>query len=97
MARRATRKKEGPQMDTYQELAKLIAEIESQMADRDTISEDIKAVYAEAKRAGYDPKTIRQVISKRRKDPEKIRQEQEKIEEYETALEVAGSNRSAAA
>ena len=51
---------------------------------------DRKDVYAEAKAEGYDTKTIRKVVSARKKDREKLAEENALFDMYATALEVFG-------
>lgn len=50
------------------ELRLLIERIERLAEDRQGIVDDIKDVYAEAKSRGYDVKTIRKVIARRKMD-----------------------------
>ncbi len=52
--------------------------------------EDLKAVMAEAKSDGFDPKALRRLIAMRKRDPEKVRHEQAVFETYANALELFG-------
>ena len=53
----------------------------------DDANEDKKEIYAEAKGKGVDPKALKQVVSYRRKDREKVEGESEKFTEYLEAVE----------
>lgn len=89
------KKAETPEIDpasAYDLLASLVRRIEALDLDRATLNEDIKEIYREAKGTGFDTKILRQVIRKRKQDPEVRRELEESIELYETALERAGSN-----
>jgi uncharacterized protein (UPF0335 family) len=56
-------------------LRQIVARIERLEEEKKTLGQDIKEVYAEAKGAGFDTKTIRQII-RLRKIEEADRQEQ---------------------
>lgn len=51
---------------------------------------DVKEVYAEAKVLGYDTKALRKVVAMRKKDAQKLAEEQEVIDLYASALGVFG-------
>lgn len=67
-------------------LKAFIERIEHLEEEKRTISEDIKEVYAEAKGTGYDIKIIRKIVSLRRQDKEKRREEEEILSLYMSAL-----------
>ena len=48
--------------------------------EKAALMEDIKEVYAEAKGTGFDTKTMRKIISLRKMDTEKRREEEKKHE-----------------
>ena len=48
--------------------------------------EDIKEVYAEAKGVGFDVKIIRKVVSLRKQDTDKRREEDELLDLYKAAV-----------
>jgi uncharacterized protein (UPF0335 family) len=50
------------------------------------LSADIKEVYSEAKGTGFDAKIIRKIVSMRKMDREKRREEEEILDLYLTAL-----------
>jgi hypothetical protein len=67
-------------------LRSFIDRIEKMEAEKAVIAEDIKEIYAEAKGTGFDPKIIRKIISLRKVDEDKRREEQEMISLYMDAL-----------
>ena len=67
-------------------LLSFIERIERLEEDRKQVSEDIKDVYAEAKGTGYDIKVMRKVVSIRKQDKDKRREEDEILELYLAAL-----------
>lgn len=71
-------------------LKAFIERIERLDEDREAIVEDIKSVFAEAKDEGFDPKIMKKVLARRKKDREKVREEDALIETYESALGVFG-------
>lgn len=54
--------------------------------EKDEIKEDIREVCAEAKGAGLQPKIIRQIVRNKRKSAEKVAEEKELLELYESAM-----------
>ena len=67
-------------------LPEVVASIESLIADRQAINDDIKTVLAEAKASGLDPKAIRAVIRLRAMDPDDRAEQQALVETYMAAL-----------
>lgn len=67
-------------------LRAFIERIEKLEEEKRAISDDIKDVYAEAKGTGFDAKIIRKIVSLRRMDREKRREEEEILDLYLTAL-----------
>ena len=70
-------------------LLAFIERIERLEEDKKQVSEDIKDVYAEAKGTGYDVKVIRKVVSIRKQDKDKRREEEEILELFLAALGMA--------
>ena len=70
-------------------LLAFIERIERLEEDKKQVSEDIKDVYAEAKGTGYDVKVIRKVVSIRKQDKDKRREEEEILGLYLAALGMA--------
>ena len=71
-------------------LLAFIERIEHLEEEKRTIAEDIKEVYAEAKGTGYDIKILRKIVSMRRQDKEKRREEDEILSLYLSALGMDG-------
>lgn len=69
-----------------EQLLAFIERVERLEEDRKTVSDEIKDVYAEAKGAGYDVKIVRKIVSIRKQDQDKRREEEEILELYMQAL-----------
>ena len=67
-------------------LRAFVERIERLEEEKRAIAEDIKEVYAEAKGTGYDTKIIRKIVSLRRQDAEKRREEEAILDIYKAAL-----------
>lgn len=67
-------------------LKSFIERIERLNEEKAALGEDIKEVYAEAKGVGFDTKIIRKVISLRKIDSEKRREEAELLALYQSAI-----------
>ena len=67
-------------------LRAFVLRIEKLEEDKKSISEDLKDVYAEAKSMGFDVKILRKIISLRRIEIEKRREEEELLDLYKSAL-----------
>lgn len=72
-----------------QRLKAFLERVERLEEEKTALSEDIKEVYAEAKAVGFDTKTMRKVISLRKMDTEKRREEEELLELYKAAVGMA--------
>lgn len=70
-------------------LKAFIERIERLEEEKKAIADDIKDVYAEAKGTGFDVKIIRKIVSIRKQDREKRREEEEILDLYMAALEPA--------
>ena len=70
-------------------LIAFIERIERLEEDRKTVSDEIKDVDAEAKGTGYDVKIVRKIVSIRKQDQNKRREEEEILELYLQALGMA--------
>ncbi len=70
-------------------LTAFLERIEKLEEEKRAIADDIKDVYAEAKGTGYDVKIIRKIVSIRRQDTQKRREEEEILELYLSALGMA--------
>lgn len=67
-------------------LKQYIENVEHLESEKKEISEQISAVYREAKMAGFDPKILRKVVSLRKKDINERMEEEQLIEAYKEAL-----------
>lgn len=67
-------------------LRAFIERIERLEEEKRTIADDIKEVYAEAKGNGFDAKIMRKIISMRRVDADKRREEETILDLYLNAL-----------
>lgn len=69
-----------------QRLRSFIQRIEKLEENKASVLEDIKDVYGEAKSTGFDVKIIRKIISLRKMEVEKRREEEELLELYKSAI-----------
>jgi uncharacterized protein (UPF0335 family) len=67
-------------------LKAFIERIERLEEEKGQIADDIKAVYAEAKGNGYDAEIMRRIVARRKKDADKVREEEEILDLYLAAL-----------
>lgn len=67
-------------------LQAFLERIEKLEEEKRAIADDIKDVYAEAKGTGYDVKILRKIVSIRRQDTQKRREEEEILDLYLSAL-----------
>ena len=68
------------------QLRALVERIERLEEEKKEIAEQVKEVYAEAKANGYDTKTLRKVVSLRKKKPDERQEEEALLELYLAAL-----------
>ncbi|MBF0213028.1 MAG: DUF2312 domain-containing protein [Magnetococcales bacterium] len=68
------------------DLRRIVERIERLEEEKLGISADIKAIYAEAKAMGFDPKIVRKIISMRSMEPHQIEEEETLIDLYKRAL-----------
>jgi uncharacterized protein (UPF0335 family) len=69
-------------------LRAFIERVERLEEEKKALSDDIKDVYAEAKGNGFDVKIMRKIVSIRRQDREKRREEEEILGLYMAALGI---------
>jgi uncharacterized protein (UPF0335 family) len=67
-------------------LKAFIERIERLEEEKRALADDVKEVYAEVKGSGYDTAIVRKVVALRRKDREKLKEEQVLLDMYATAL-----------
>ena len=68
------------------QLRAFIERIEKLEEEKRAIADDVKDVFAEAKGNGYDVKILRKIISMRRLDSEKRKEEESVLDVYLAAL-----------
>jgi uncharacterized protein (UPF0335 family) len=68
------------------QLKALIERIERLEEEKQTIADDIKDVYAEAKGNGFDTKAIRTIVRLRKKDAAEREEEETILDLYKAAL-----------
>ncbi|MCF8496421.1 MAG: DUF2312 domain-containing protein [Alphaproteobacteria bacterium] len=72
-----------------QRLKSFLERIERLTEEKESLMEDMKEVYAEAKGVGFDVKIMRRIIKLRKMDPEKRREEDELLALYSAAIGLA--------
>jgi uncharacterized protein (UPF0335 family) len=70
-------------------LKSFIERVERLEEEKKAISEDIRDVYGEAKATGFDAKVMRKIVSLRKTNLEKRREEQELLDLYMSAIGMA--------
>lgn len=60
--------------------------------ERRSLGDDVRLVYAEAKAEGFDPKTIRTMVKRRRKDASEVAEEDALLETYMHAVGMLPEN-----
>lgn len=71
---------------TGQRLRSFIERVERLEEDKAGIAADIKEVYGEAKAQGFDVKTLKKIVSLRKKDPDDRAEEEALLETYMAEL-----------
>ncbi|GAB0056477.1 hypothetical protein SIID45300_00785 [Candidatus Magnetaquicoccaceae bacterium FCR-1] len=69
-----------------EELRRVVERIERLEDEKLGIAADIRAIYAEAKAMGFDPKILRKIIRLRAMEPHQIEEEETLIDLYKRAL-----------
>jgi uncharacterized protein (UPF0335 family) len=82
----AAEKKEDSQTVAAGQLRAFIERIERLEEEKQTLAEDIKEVYAEAKGTGFDTKAVRTLIRLRKKDQAERQEEEAILDLYKAAL-----------
>lgn len=70
-------------------LKSFIERIERLEEEKKALGEDIRDVYSEAKSTGFEPKIMRKIVSLRKANLEKRREEQELLDLYMAAIGMA--------
>jgi uncharacterized protein (UPF0335 family) len=64
----------------------IVERIEQMEEEKLVIATDISEIYREAKSNGFDTKTIKKIVAMRKKDPNKLAEEQAIMDTYMAAL-----------
>jgi len=67
-------------------LRSFVKRIEKLEEDKTAVGEDLKEVYSSAKSAGFDTRIIRKLVSLRRVEIDKRREQEELLELYKSAM-----------
>jgi uncharacterized protein (UPF0335 family) len=69
-----------------EDLRNLINRVERLEEKKSEVMEDIKTVYQEAKSAGFDPKTMKEIVKKRKMDAHDLEEQELLLELYKRAI-----------
>ncbi|MEO5333593.1 MAG: DUF2312 domain-containing protein [Magnetococcus sp. YQC-5] len=69
-----------------EDLRRIVERIERLEEEKLGIAADIRAIYAEAKAVGFDPKIVRKVIRLRSMEPHQVEEEETLTDLYKRAL-----------
>lgn len=83
MTEAATTKSAGDRLKAF------IDRIERSETEKREISDDIKAIYAEAKANGFDTKVMRHMVKRRQKDPSELAEAETILQSYMVAMGMA--------
>ncbi|HCR85254.1 MAG TPA: DUF2312 domain-containing protein [Alphaproteobacteria bacterium] len=75
-----------------EQLRALVSKIENLEKEKTEVAEYIRDAYAQAKSQGFDVKILRKVIQLRKKDAEKLQEEEEILDLYKHALGMIPSS-----
>jgi uncharacterized protein (UPF0335 family) len=68
------------------QLRSIIERVEHLESEKQTIADDIKEVFSEAKGTGFDTKAIRSIIKLRKKDQAERQEEESILDLYKSAI-----------
>ena len=74
---------------TAAELRSFVERVEALEAEKAETARDIREVYQEAGSRGYDKKALRRIVADRKKDADKLAEEEAVLEMYRAALGMA--------
>jgi uncharacterized protein (UPF0335 family) len=83
--------------DAADKLKSYLERVERLEDERKELGDDIRAIYADAKAEGFDPKAIRAMVKRRRKDANQVAEEESVFENYMHAVGMIPDNPLAAA
>ncbi len=79
-----------------EKLRQMVAKIERLEVEKKEVSEHLSDTYKEAKTLGFDPKILRKLVSIRKKDAQKLAEENEVLDLYMHALGMLDEDKEAA-
>ncbi|WP_409188416.1 DUF2312 domain-containing protein [Bradyrhizobium sp. RDM4] len=79
-------------VDIAAELKSYVERIERIAVERGELGDEQRALFAEAKSRGFDPKAIRKIIRRREKDPSELAEEESILDVYMHALGMLPEN-----
>lgn len=71
---------------TAEQLCGYVSRVERLEEEIGGLNDDKKDIYAEAKSVGFDPKILKKVIARRRKDRDDVREEDQMLDFYEGVI-----------
>jgi uncharacterized protein (UPF0335 family) len=71
---------------TNNQIKAIVERIEQMEEEKLVIATDISEIYKEAKSNGFDTKIIKKIVAMRKKDPDKLAEEQAIMDTYMAAL-----------
>ena len=74
------------QNHSTEELKTIVERLERLNTEKDSISDDIREIFNEAKGQGFDPKIIRQVLKIRKAEPSELEEQEYILTTYLNAL-----------
>jgi uncharacterized protein (UPF0335 family) len=74
---------------TAEQLLSVVERVEALHAERKSLEDDIRDVYAEAKGNGFDVLAIKEIVKRRRSDANKLQQHEAIVDTYLGAIEQA--------
>jgi uncharacterized protein (UPF0335 family) len=69
-----------------QRLRAFLERIERLEEEKKALADDVKDIYAEAKGVGFDVSTMRRIVKLRKMEPDKVREQDELLELYKSAI-----------
>ena len=72
--------------DAKAALSQIVEKIERLEQEKENVTLDIRELYNEAKSNGFDTKVLRKLISIRKQDIEKVREQEELLDLYKHAV-----------
>ncbi len=69
-----------------EDLRNYISRVERLQEDKAAVMEDIKTIYQQAKSDGFDPKTMKEIVKKRKMDANDLEQQEILLDLYQRAI-----------